>query len=114
MDLIQGISITLQRCCGYNTESLAGSRNRLSHWALPVGTEPHTTNKGIDPQRPKSITAYLLELVGQAQEFGTHSKSNAMSFGNLSAIGTAESLARLYCSKLRVRGIELGDWKNKQ
>ena len=93
MDLIQGISITLQRCYGYNTESLAGSINRLSHWG--VGTEPHTTNMGIDPQRPKSITAYLLELIGQAQEFGTHSKSNAMSFGNLSAIGTAESLAHL-------------------
>lgn len=61
MDLIQSISITLQRRYGHKTKSLARSRNRLSHWA--VGTEPHTTNMGIDPQWPKSITAYLSKLV---------------------------------------------------
>ena len=50
---------------------------------------------GIDPQRPKGKTAYLLQLLvgSTAKEFGTHSKSNATSFGNLSAIcavGSAE------------------------
>jgi hypothetical protein len=57
MDLIQSISITLQRRYGHKTNRLAKSRNWLSHWA--VGTEPHTTNMRVDPQRPKSITAYL-------------------------------------------------------
>ena len=66
------------------------------------GTEPHTTNKGIDPQRPKSITAHF-ESDGQAQEFGTHSKSNAMSFGNLLAICTVGTR----CSTPRVRRLHI-------